>query len=141
LAEALNVIARDASLTWQINDNVVNMSPLAGMPPLLRVHISSFEWDRAASLGATVGQLSSTREISSKSKELGLSAGVLEGGSAPMCIRNCSTPTAQAMEREENVLLVRLLNRIASDHKGAVWSYSEYRCHNETNFTLSALAQ
>src|SRR5260370_18086273 len=54
LAEALNVIASDEGLTWQINDNVINMGPSAALPSLLDMYVSSFYWDRTESLVPTI---------------------------------------------------------------------------------------
>ncbi len=144
VGQALDLVGSVISSTWQINDGVVNMYPANGIPALLDVQISSFDWNKTASVEETVNRLVTLPSVSQKAKELGLTMAPLEGHASAICIRgNCSSqpkPTP-VIVAENNASLLSILNRIVAAHDGMVWGYFESHCQNKTTYAVSIVAQ
>ena len=133
-----------ATFEWKLRDGVVTLLRAGSVPPLLQVRIRRFEWDRTASVLEVMDRLRQLPEVSEEALKLGLEEAPVEGGASAICIRgDCSEKPKpmKAVETEEGVTLLTVLNRIVRAHSGAVWSYSEYRCHSNTLFSLEVLAE
>jgi hypothetical protein len=145
LDKALWQVAKSrATSEWQLRDGVANLLPAGLVPPLLQVRIKRFEWDRAAPLRETVDRLRHLPEVSEEALKLGLREAPFEGGMSQICIRGDCTQKpkpASALEVEEDTTLLNVLNRVVDAHGGAIWNYSEYRCNENTQFSLSVLAE
>jgi hypothetical protein len=133
--------------SWQMEGRVANFFPGGLVPQLLRVHISSFTWDRATPFTEVLSRLRTLPEVAEAASRLGLSEAPFGGGSSPLCVRgDCSqkAPPEAApagIEMEQGAPLITVLNRVAQAHNGAVWNYSEFRCTNGRFFSLGALAE
>jgi hypothetical protein len=102
------------------------------------------EWDRSAPLREAIARLRSLPEVSAEALKLGLKEAPFEGGMSQICIRgDCSQKPKpeQALEMEEDVTLITVLNHIARAHAGSIWNYSEYRCDQNSLFSLGVLAE
>lgn len=145
LGDALNRIsALDTPTRWEIHDRIVNGLPVGDIPTLLEVRVGRIEWDRAASVRELIDQVKQRPEVTRKALELRLSEAPFEGGSGTLCLRgDCGSPPRPEtqLETDQDITLIALLNRIVTAHKGAVWSYSEYRCADGAKFSLSALSE
>ena len=129
---------------WQRRDGVANLFAAGGVPPLLKLRIHSFEWDRNAPIKEVIDRLRQLPEVSEEAIKLGLREAPIGGGTSAICLRgDCSQKPRPATEpeTEQDVSLLTLLNRIVQAHSHAVWDYSEYHCDGGALFSLSALAE
>jgi hypothetical protein len=127
---------------WKLRDGVVNLLPAGSVPPLLQVRIRRFAWDRATSVREVMDRLRQLPEVSEEALKLGLVEAPIEGGASAICIRgDCGKKPkpVSAIETEEGVTLLTVLNRIVRAHSGVVWSYSEYQCDKGALFSLDVL--
>jgi hypothetical protein len=127
-----------------LRDGVANLLPTGAAPPLLRVRISDFEWDRAMPVREVIARLRQSPEVSEEASRLGLKEAPFEGGPSTICIRgDCSEKPKPVpmLETEEGETLLTILNRIVQAHRGSVWGYPEYRCGADTLFSVEVLAE
>jgi hypothetical protein len=145
LEKALGQVAKSGTTSkWEARDGIANLLPTGFVPPLLQVQIRRFEWDRSAPLREAIARLRSLPEVSAEALKLGLKEAPFEGGMSQICIRgDCSQKPKpeQALEMEEDVTLITVLNHIARAHAGSTWNYSEYRCDQNSLFSLGVLAE
>jgi hypothetical protein len=142
--QALRQIANSkAMFEGQLRDGAANLLPTGVEPPLLRVRISIFEWDRTMPVREVITRLRHSPEVSEEASRLGLKEAPFEGGWSAICIRgDCSEKPKPLpmLETEEGATLRRVLNQIVQAHSGSVWSYSEYHCGTDTLFSIDVLA-
>jgi hypothetical protein len=145
LDKALGQVAKSGTTSkWQVRDGIANLLPVGFVPALLQVQIRRFEWDRTAPMREAIDRLRHLPEVSAEALKLGLKEAPFEGEMSQLCIRgDCSQKPKpeQALEMEEDVTLLTVLNHIARAHAGSIWNYSEYRCDQNTRFSLGVLAE
>ena len=143
LRHALNEIAAGTGSKWTIDNGVIIMFPLGGVPPLLATRIQKFEWDKRMSAKATVDRLSISPEVVQQIEQLGLKGGTTEGGATAVCIQKCeeAAKPEPAPQVEEDITLLAALNRVAAAHDRMVWAYLEYHCQKDTNYALYVAAE
>lgn len=137
------LVAVDGQSEWQVRDGVVDVLPSQHIPPLLKLRINRFEWDKAAPLGEVFGHLFESVGILERARQLGLRQAAAEGGVSALCIRDCpeKLKPEPMWTVEKDVTLLTILNRIVAAHNGAIWAYSEYPCQGDTQFRLGVVAQ
>jgi hypothetical protein len=77
-------------------------------------------------------------------QKLGLKGALSRGGASAVCISgDCrkTVKTEPVLEADEGESLLALLNRIGGAHDRAIWSYLEYRCGNQAQFSLTAITE
>jgi hypothetical protein len=144
LDAALWQVAKSRTMSeWQIQDGVANMLPAGFVPPLLRVRIHRFEWERTAPVREVIDRLRQLPEVSEAALKLGLKEAPIEGAAGSICLRGCKeeVKSETAPELEEDATVLAVLNRIVKAHDRAIWTYSEYRCGRNTQFSLNVLAE
>lgn len=144
LGQALDLIAgNDTRSEWHIADGVVDMVPSGPVPPLLRVQIHGFKWDKNASAADGIARLRDSAEVAERARQLGLEMGTYEGSGSAICIRNCTkAPKSEPLwKAEEDATLLTLLNRVVQAHDRAIWAYSENHCGNTNSFLLETIAE
>ncbi len=145
LDKALGQVAKSGTTSkWQVRDGIANLLPIGFVPPLLQVQIRRFEWHRAAPMREALERLRQLPEVSAEALKLDLKEAPFEGGTSSLCIRgDCSQKPKpeQALEMEQDATLLTVLNQIARAHPGSIWNYSEYRCEQNSLFSLSVLAE
>ena len=123
-------------------DGVANLFPSGAVPPLLAVRVS-FAWDDATPVREIVDRLRQLPKVSEEATRLGLREAPIEGGSMPLCIRNCSEASSPMpiSQTANDASLVTVLNRIVSSHQGAVWSYEEHQCKGGRLFSITVISE
>ena len=133
------IVSANPQFSWQVSDGVVNVSPLAGDPPLLSLTIGELRLNGAHSTDEAANQLFAIPEIQKRLAELHLSYGYTRFG-----IRDLKRP-GSAPDKEEqrynltlkNVTVRDALNAIARAHGKAVWLYRERHCNGSTEFQIN----
>ena len=145
LDNALSQVAANGhKAEWQLRDGVANLLPSGSPPPLLLLRVSRFEWDSTKPPAESIGQLVQAADVSRGASELRLRQTAFEGGASAVCARgDCTKKTKSQglLHAEEDATVLTLLNHIVKSHPGAVWNYSEYRCADVTEFSLTVLAE
>jgi hypothetical protein len=129
---------------WLVQDGVINVVPMSGIPELLNLRIGTFTWDKSASAKEVVAELHQLPEFSQKVSVLHLKPVTPEGGPGTLCIRgDCSQQSRSGplLRAEKDITVLDLLNRIVGLHQATIWNYSEYRCNGEKQFELAIVAE
>ena len=140
LDHALDTMATSIDSQWHVQNNVINMLPQGNVPPLLLIHISSFEWDKTAPLDHVLRRVSNLPEVLQGAQNLGLRPQPFEHATSMLCIRNCpkEKPKPEIVV-ERDIDLLTLLNRIVATRRGTFWAYWEHHnCPDGTLFAFTA---
>lgn len=135
LQERLNtIIQTNPGYHWQIENGVVNLSPISEEPELMKIRIRQFH---AENVGLEVlQQLKTHPEVQKYFSENSLNppqAALMIGGLPPK-----SVPFSVHCE---NATVREILNAIVKAHGKAIWSYQETRCNGEGYYSLYFLVQ
>lgn len=137
LNEALESLTkRDPRYKWQIENGVVNLLPVQGEPPLLKLYINQFKVK--ADLSRALDQLLALREVREGAARLGLRQNTMTLLVGPSPIGGKSS----AIEVDvRNVNLREALNALVKAHGRAIWRYRDYHCNGDNEFSVDFLAQ
>ncbi len=127
------IVGRDKRYHWQQQNHSIVLSPVSGMPELLKTRVERFEVDNPRyTLSAASGELLQLPEVKSRKKQLDLKEGLqyIIGGADRRDILKGKVSVA-------DVSMYEALNAIAQTNGGAVWRYSEYNCGKVNEFSIT----
>jgi hypothetical protein len=133
-------------LKWEIRDNVVNVLVRGGVPDLLNVRVSQFDWNAKNPDDGVLPRLMETPEVSQAAKAYGLKFGPYLGGPGVACTgqagasQKCGEDALPLILHEKNSTVWQILNRIAREGH-TIWVFQENRrCGRQSSFTVDLLA-
>lgn len=136
LREVLDDIVRaDSDYEWMVNDGVVNLVPVEGVPDLLTLRIAAFDSADATSPGTATTYLFALPEVRERTVELGFSQGAT--GTGPYSVSRGSPPVRKPLKvHVEAVTLFDALNAIVRANRHGLWRYQETHCKSENFFSI-----
>jgi hypothetical protein len=137
LREVLDSItSSDSGYVWRMNEGVVNLEPLQGVPALLTTRLKTYNSQELAEPGSAVTALISSHEVTQAATNLGLTRNV--SGSALSGIGSEPRPPKKPLGiRLHDVTLLDALNAIVRANKHGVWVYRETYCGSVHQYDVS----
>jgi hypothetical protein len=122
-----SITSGDPSYVWRMNEGVVNLEPLQGIPALLTSRLENYDSQELAEPGSAMTLLISSPEVTRAATNLGLAHNV--SGSALSGIGpGPRSPKKPLGIRLHNVTLLDALNAVVRANKNGVWTYRETHC-------------
>ena len=132
-----NLVADDSEYRWDVRDGVVNLTPVTGLPNLLKLRIASFDSGDASALATAGAYLLALPEVRGQSREMGFSQGIV--GNGLYAVPPPGTPaTVQKLlaVHLQNVTLFAAFNALVRANGHGEWIYHETHCQSENNFQV-----
>lgn len=123
------IVGGEHGYTWKVDDGVVVVLPLDGLPPLLTTVVKRYEVKFPKyEITETTNVLKQAPEIREKARELHLEEApeLLIGGPS------INTYTKQLVFT--NTSPYQILNSVATMQRASVWEYSEFECKSRVTF-------
>jgi hypothetical protein len=137
LREVLDSITGgDSGYVWRMNEGVVNLKPLQGVPALLTTRLKTYDSQELAEPGSAVTLLISSAEVTRAATTLGLAHNV--SGSALRGIGPGPPPPKKPLGiRLHDLTLLDALNAIVRANKHGVWTYRETHCGSVHHYDVT----
>lgn len=138
LGEALRSIALgDPSYHWKLTAGVVNLLPKAGVPPLLKTRLASFDSGGTTDGASAVAQLFALREVNQAANRLGLTHAVETSGLGSLGPGGAPLAKQPLRIRLSHPTVIEVLNAIVRRVGRGVWQYTESRCGGSLSFQVA----
>jgi len=135
--EALDsIVGADSKYRWELNDGVVDLLPVEGLPSLLAVRIETFDSKDATDITSAGTFLFALPEIQDAAAKLGLTHNV-SGTGLGYVLPGQTQPQEALKIRLQSVTVVNTLNSIVRAGQHGIWIYRELHCGTTNLFDLN----
>jgi hypothetical protein len=129
------IVTADPDYRWEVEDGVVNLLPIKGVPELLTLWIASFDSGEATGVRTAETFLFALPEVRKREAELGFDQALY--GSGLGGIVPGAPPPPKLDVHVENVTLLEALNALVRMHKHGIWIYREIHCQSTNHFDIN----
>jgi hypothetical protein len=130
------IVKTDPQYRWSVEDEVINVLPVAGEPALLKTHIAEFKVENVAWASSALSKLIAMPEVRASLNRLGLNE-TLKAGVFPAP----NPMKAGRIVQCNNVTLREALNVIARVFGNAVWFYKEDHCTGKDEYSIDFIVE
>jgi hypothetical protein len=131
------IIAADPDYRWEVDQGVVNLTPVRGVPDLLTLRIGEFDSGDAVDVTTAKTMLFALPEVRKRAEELGFDQAVF--GSGPYGAPPPGTPPPPKLNvRLQDVTLFEALNALVRAHGHGLWIYHEIHCGSTNHFEVKS---
>jgi len=130
-----NIVTADPEYRWEVNEGVVNLLPVKGVPELLTLRIAAFDSGDATDVTTAKTFLFALPEVRKRAAELGFDQAIY--GSGLSGIPPAGTPPPPKLNvRLQDVTLLEALNALVRAHNHGLWMYRETHCESSKHFDI-----
>jgi len=132
-----SIVQGDPVYQWEVRDGVVNLFPKAGLPPLLKTRLTSFDSGDATSGASAVAQLFALPEVREAAAKLGLVQALVSSGLGALGPGGAPVNKQPLSVQLSHVTLLEALNAIVRRAGRGVWQYTETHCEGTRSFQVA----
>jgi len=125
-----DIVSKDPTYTWQVQEGVANLLPSSGEPLLLGTRLSKFHLQDVSSASDALNRILKLPQLRKSMHKLDLRLGLI-------LVKSLSTPHQPRFSvRFNGGTLRQALNAIARAQGRAIWEYVEIRCDGRNEVVI-----
>jgi hypothetical protein len=130
-----DIVTADPDYRWELEDGVVNLTPVKGVPDLLTLRIGAFDTGDATDVRTAETFLFALPEVRQREAELGFDRAILGSGLSSGVPG--APPPPKLNVRLQDVTLLGALNALVRANTHGLWIYREIHCKSTNHFDIN----